>query len=154
MAQPRTKIDMGPDERKRRSETQEDRSGKESQINSTKKTKMDGRPTTDDELAKLAANLPSSHILHPTTMNVFTGLPYTPRYWELWRKRTQLPVWEYRDAFMDHLHRHQCITLVGETGSGKTTQMPQWCLEYVRARAVPGQKMMVACTQVHSFRLI
>jgi pre-mRNA-splicing factor ATP-dependent RNA helicase DHX15/PRP43 len=41
----------------------------------------------------------------------------------------------------------QCITLVGETGSGKTTQIPPWCLDYVKARAMPGQKRLVACTQ-------
>lgn len=39
------------------------------------------------------------------------------------------------------------ITLVGETGSGKTTQIPQWCLEYCKARTLPGQKKGVACTQ-------
>lgn len=39
------------------------------------------------------------------------------------------------------------MTLVGETGSGKTTQIPQWCVEYVRQRAVPGQRRLVACTQ-------
>lgn len=36
--------------------------------------------------------------------------------------------------------------LVGETGSGKTTQIPQWCVEYVRAKYGAGQKK-VACTQ-------
>lgn len=38
--------------------------------------------------------------------------------------------------------------MVGETGSGKTTQIPQWCLEYCKSRVVyGGQKKMVACTQ-------
>lgn len=39
--------------------------------------------------------------------------------------------------------KHQTIVLVGETGSGKTTQMPQWCVEYARQ---VGRKA-VACTQ-------
>lgn len=26
---------------------------------------------------------------------------------------------------MEQLHNNQCLTLVGETGSGKTTQIPQ-----------------------------
>lgn len=34
--------------------------------------------------------------------------------------------------------------LVGETGSGKTTQIPQWCVEYCRQRKI---KIGVACTQ-------
>lgn len=41
------------------------------------------------------------------------------------------------------LSQHQCIVLVGETGSGKTTQIPQWCVEYSRSIGNKG----VACTQ-------
>lgn len=50
------------------------------------------------------------------------GLPFTPRYWELYRKRTSLPVWDYKDKFIDTMNKNQCLVLVGETGSGKTTQ--------------------------------
>lgn len=35
--------------------------------------------------------------------------------------------------------------LVGETGSGKTTQIPQWCLEWITGRYT--SKKAVACTQ-------
>ncbi|ESO90300.1 hypothetical protein LOTGIDRAFT_206726 [Lottia gigantea] len=77
-------------------------------------------------------------------MNPFTGLPFTPRYYQLYNKRSQLPVWEYKDKFMKMVTDHQMIVLVGETGSGKTTQIPQWCLEWVRARY---NKKGVACTQ-------
>ncbi len=108
---------------------------------------------------------------------LISGLPYTPRHQELWKKRTQLPVWEYKDKFLDILNKNQVMVLVGETGSGKTTQVrgtcqgrsnrtslqvqhivttnsdiqrhfalqiPQWCLEWVRARY---HKKGVACTQ-------
>lgn len=78
-------------------------------------------------------------------VNVNTGLPYTPRYYEIYRKRIQLPVWEYQTKFHDILNNNQVIVLVGETGSGKTTQIPQWCLEWVRGR-YPTKKS-VACTQ-------
>ncbi|KAK7110190.1 hypothetical protein V1264_014108 [Littorina saxatilis] len=85
------------------------------------------------------------NIPRPTLqLNPFTGLPFTPRYYELFNKRSQLPVWEYKPQFMDMVSKHQIIVLVGETGSGKTTQIPQWCLEWVRARY---PKKAVACTQ-------
>ncbi|KAJ8317680.1 hypothetical protein KUTeg_005584 [Tegillarca granosa] len=77
-------------------------------------------------------------------LNPFTGLPYTPHYFELFNKRRNLPVWEYKEKFVDVLNKNQTLVLVGETGSGKTTQIPQWCLEWVRARY---PKKGVACTQ-------
>ncbi|XP_033756621.1 putative pre-mRNA-splicing factor ATP-dependent RNA helicase PRP1 [Pecten maximus] len=85
-------------------------------------------------------NIPKPQI----QMNPFTGLPYSPRYFELFNKRSKLPVWEYKEKFMDVLNKNQTLVLVGETGSGKTTQIPQWCLEWVRARFA---KKGVACTQ-------
>ena len=39
--------------------------------------------------------------------------------------------------------QHQSICLVGETGSGKTTQIPQWCVDFAKRLG----KKSVACTQ-------
>lgn len=59
-----------------------------------------------------------------------------------------LPVWDYREKFLELLNKNQCLVLVGETGSGKTTQIPQWCLDYAREKGVMmNKKYMVACTQ-------
>lgn len=54
-----------------------------------------------------------------------------------------MPVFEYKADFVRLLAEHQCIVLVGETGSGKTTQIPQWCVEYARSMGTKG----VCCTQ-------
>ena len=62
-------------------------------------------------------------------INPFTNQAHTPRYHEILRKRLQLPVCEYRERFNDILMRNQSFVLVGETGSGKTTQ--------VKARTFP-----------------
>lgn len=76
--------------------------------------------------------------------NQYTGRPYSQKYYEIFRKRLQLPVWEYRDKFFQILDTNQIMVLVGETGSGKTTQIPQWCVEYCRNN---NKKVGVACTQ-------
>lgn len=68
----------------------------------------------------------------PLNLNPHTGMVYSQNYHNLYRKRITLPVFEYRADFMRLLAEHQRIVLVGETGSGKTTQIPQWCVEYAR----------------------
>ena len=55
-------------------------------------------------------------------VNPLTGRPYSDRYRGILAKRVQLPVYLQRDDFVQMLRTHQTIVLVGETGSGKTTQ--------------------------------
>lgn len=43
--------------------------------------------------------------------------------------RKKLPMYAYRDDFLMALKNHQVLVLVGETGSGKTTQLPQYLHE-------------------------
>ena len=41
-----------------------------------------------------------------------------------------LPVTAHRQEIIDLLSSHQVIIIAGETGSGKTTQIPKICLEH------------------------
>lgn len=68
-------------------------------------------------------------------------------YYDILKKRLGLPVWEYKEKFETLLAKHQTIVLVGETGSGKTTQIPQWCVEWVRNKRAVSSRKAVACTQ-------
>ena len=43
--------------------------------------------------------------------------------------RKKLPIYSYREDFLSALQDHQVLVLVGETGSGKTTQLPQYLHE-------------------------
>ena len=79
-----------------------------------------------------------------TTTNPLTNRPYSNRYYDILEQRKKLPVWEQRDEFFAMLAKNQTIVLVGETGSGKTTQIPAFCVEACAAQR--GAKM-VACTQ-------
>ncbi|MRR14934.1 MAG: ATP-dependent RNA helicase HrpA [Deltaproteobacteria bacterium] len=40
----------------------------------------------------------------------------------------ELPITAKRDVIIDTLRRHQVVIITGETGSGKTTQIPKMCL--------------------------
>uniref|UniRef100_A0A8C8S8J9 RNA helicase n=1 Tax=Pelusios castaneus TaxID=367368 RepID=A0A8C8S8J9_9SAUR len=105
----------------------------------------DLRPSSNSMLLVGGGLPPLKPAILPQSINPFTNLPHTPRYYEILKKRLQLPVWEYKERFTDILIRNQSFVLVGETGSGKTTQIPQWCVDYMRS--LPGPKRGVACTQ-------
>eukprot|EP00053_Salpingoeca_punica_P018955 m.188740 g.188740 ORF g.188740 m.188740 type:complete len:700 (-) comp17538_c1_seq9:4467-6566(-) len=70
----------------------------------------------------------------------YTNRPYSKRYFDILEKRKKLPVWEHREEFYRVVNANTKMVLVGETGSGKTTQIPQWCVDVRAGR-------MVACTQ-------
>lgn len=57
--------------------------------------------------------------------------------------RKSLPIYAYRDEFLAALNEYQILVVVGETGSGKTTQLPQYLLEggFVK------DETKVGCTQ-------
>jgi HrpA-like RNA helicase len=42
----------------------------------------------------------------------------------------ELPVIGYRSEIMECIRKNQMIICISETGSGKTTQIPQFCLDY------------------------
>jgi len=48
---------------------------------------------------------------------------------ELHRQRAQLPVYRQKQQFQTLFQSHQVLIAVGETGSGKTTQIPQFIYE-------------------------
>ncbi|MEU7136676.1 ATP-dependent RNA helicase HrpA [Streptomyces sp. NPDC046261] len=54
----------------------------------------------------------------------------------------QLPVSQKKDVILEAIRDHQVVIVAGETGSGKTTQIPKICLELGR-----GVKGLIAHTQ-------
>ncbi len=54
----------------------------------------------------------------------------------------KLPILSYREEFLELLRNHQVIVVSGETGSGKTTQLPQFCLEFFLEKST-----LIGCTQ-------
>ncbi len=45
----------------------------------------------------------------------------------------QLPITAHHDELLGLLRDHQVVVVAGETGSGKSTQLPKLCLELGRA---------------------
>ncbi|KAI0739564.1 pre-mRNA-splicing factor ATP-dependent RNA helicase PRP43 [Daedaleopsis nitida] len=76
--------------------------------------------------------------------NPFTKTLHTGQYKKILESRKKLPVFGQMDEFLKMFSEHQLIVLVGETGTGKTTQIPQ-LICYSDLPHTKGQ--MVACTQ-------
>jgi ATP-dependent helicase HrpA len=53
-----------------------------------------------------------------------------------------LPITAHREEILEAIGQHQVVIVAGETGSGKTTQLPKLCLEAGR-----GTRGLIACTQ-------
>lgn len=63
--------------------------------------------------------------------------------------RESLPVFGLRHRFLELVQENQVLIVVGETGSGKTTQLPQYLYEagYTRKSSEPSKIFKVGCTQ-------
>merc|ERR1719199_1991307 len=62
-------------------------------------------------------------------INPWTNRPYSKRYSEILEGRLKLPVYQFKEKLLDAVAKNQIVVLEGETGSGKTTQIPQFLVE-------------------------
>lgn len=58
--------------------------------------------------------------------------------------RSKLPIASYKDAITSAVESHQVVLISGETGCGKTTQVPQYILDYMWGK---GETCKILCTQ-------
>ncbi|KAI9178233.1 hypothetical protein LWI28_024187 [Acer negundo] len=60
------------------------------------------------------------------------------------RQRSNLPIASFKDAITSTTESNQVVLISGETGCGKTTQVPQFLLDYVWGK---GEGCKIICTQ-------
>ncbi|KOM39382.1 hypothetical protein LR48_Vigan03g276400 [Vigna angularis] len=114
-----------------------------------RKRKVSLFDVVDDSLAKKAkSNGGANNSVANALINRWNARPYSQRYFDILEKRKTLPVWHQKEEFLQVLKDNQTLILVGETGSGKTTQIPQFVLDAVELETPDKRrKMMIACTQ-------
>ncbi|KZV60896.1 P-loop containing nucleoside triphosphate hydrolase protein [Peniophora sp. CONT] len=64
-------------------------------------------------------------------------------YLSIQAQRERLPIFKHRDKILHCIEKYQVTVVVGETGSGKTTQIPQ----YLHEAGWSAEGNLVACTQ-------
>lgn len=68
----------------------------------------------------------------------------TPKLQEIFEKRAKLPIASFQDVITSTIATQQVVLISGETGCGKTTQVPQFLLDYVWGK---GEACKIICTQ-------
>ncbi|KAJ3123944.1 hypothetical protein HK098_001533 [Nowakowskiella sp. JEL0407] len=126
---------------------------KKSKSKSKKDKKMQDAPSANPYLAhrvQLPKIIPNettteqAELYENSDTNLYNGQPFSQKYKDILKKRVTLPVHKQREEFLELIHKNQILILVGETGSGKTTQIPQF-LCFDEQPQLKGK--MIACTQ-------
>lgn len=66
------------------------------------------------------------------------------KYQAMLQSRMQLPMWQFRQQVVDTVEREQVVIICGETGCGKSTQVPSFLLEHQLSQ---GKPCKVYCTE-------
>ncbi|XP_067430535.1 ATP-dependent RNA helicase DHX29 [Thunnus thynnus] len=74
-------------------------------------------------------------------------LKNSPLAHKLQAEREQLPVFQHRHRVLEALQRHPVVVVAGETGSGKSTQIPQFLLEELLTGGKVAQPCNIVVTQ-------
>lgn len=67
---------------------------------------------------------------------------------QLARERAELPISSAKAALIEHIRANDALVIVGETGSGKSTQLPQYCVEALTSsKRVNDRPVLVGVTE-------
>ncbi|KAL2149529.1 hypothetical protein VTH82DRAFT_8180 [Thermothelomyces myriococcoides] len=151
MSEPTRNLKRSSDEREGSQDT------KRTKTNGNSETKMDERPNPYlahlnnegfksplDDFEPRKTTAVQAEKAEDSDINPWTGERHSEQYFKILKTRRELPVHKQRQEFLDLYHSTQILVFVGETGSGKTTQIPQYVL-YDELPHLTGK--LIACTQ-------
>ncbi|KAL8887744.1 MAG: hypothetical protein Q9215_004718 [Flavoplaca cf. flavocitrina] len=88
--------------------------------------------------------------MSPTTQDteemksIWTSKSATPSFRNMVRQRKSLPIWGFKEEIIRTVLDHQTVIVCGETGCGKSTQVPSFILEHELSL---GKTCKVYCTE-------
>ncbi|KAK9511664.1 hypothetical protein O3M35_000283 [Rhynocoris fuscipes] len=95
------------------------------------------KPDLDSELYRIDDELSKK----------FVAKTQDQRYKSMLEKRFELPTWTKKDEIIDVVKRNQVVILSGETGCGKSTQIPQFLLDDWLYNGDMKEHIEIICTQ-------
>ncbi|XP_078075330.1 ATP-dependent RNA helicase DHX29 isoform X2 [Mustelus asterias] len=99
---------------------------------------------TDDEFKGLSIDKEKTDNLDSAKV-ILKNLQSSNKFQKLLKDRQLLPVFQHRMQILETLRRHRVVVVAGETGSGKSTQIPQFLLEDLLSSETT--KCNIICTQ-------
>ncbi|KAM9138912.1 ATP-dependent RNA helicase DHX29 isoform 1-T1 [Pangshura tecta] len=101
---------------------------------------------SEEDFNRLSLETTSTDDLEPVRI-LFKKLQSSSRYQRLLKERQQLPVFKHRHSIIETLKKHRVVVVAGETGSGKSTQVPHFLLEDLLLNVGGSSKCNIVCTQ-------
>ncbi|XP_071436724.1 ATP-dependent RNA helicase DHX29 isoform X2 [Pithys albifrons albifrons] len=100
---------------------------------------------SDEDFSSLSLETSDADNLEPSRI-LFKKLQSSSRYQKLLKERQELPVFKHRFSVVETLKKHRVVVVAGETGSGKSTQVPHFLLEDLLLDE-GSKKCNIVCTQ-------
>lgn len=91
-----------------------------------------------------AAHHPPPAINAAALKSLWTSQSSTASYRSLLEFRENLPIWKYKEDLLCAFEDHQVVIVCGETGCGKSTQVPAYILE---SELSGGRSCKIYCTE-------
>uniref|UniRef100_A0A8C3JHZ4 ATP-dependent RNA helicase DHX29 n=1 Tax=Calidris pygmaea TaxID=425635 RepID=A0A8C3JHZ4_9CHAR len=100
---------------------------------------------SDEDFGSLSLETSDTDNLEPSRI-LFKKLQSSSRYQRLLKERQELPVFKHKYSIVETLKKHRVVVVAGETGSGKSTQVPHFLLEDLLLDE-GSTKCNIVCTQ-------
>ena len=109
-------------------------------------------PATNPEAANQQRSKPQVSevpVLQPAVLSeelrsLWDSKASTASYKHMLTSRMNLPIWHFKDELLDAIEEHQVVIVCGETGCGKSTQVPAFILEHELSN---GRSCKIYCTE-------
>ncbi|KAE8442794.1 hypothetical protein EG329_002827 [Mollisiaceae sp. DMI_Dod_QoI] len=85
-----------------------------------------------------------SSLLPEVYQKIWSDKCSTSNFQRMLQSRMKLPMWNFKDQVLGAIDRHQVVIICGETGCGKSTQVPSFILEHQLSQ---GKPCKIYCTE-------
>lgn len=89
-------------------------------------------------------DLQTSLLPSEETKAIWSSKSTTPSYVRMFQQRKALPIWVFKNEILQKIDDHPVIIVCGETGCGKSTQVPSYILEHELSC---GRACKIYCTE-------